>query len=103
MSQTRKNLTFLIIENDDSLSAVIQREIASSAHFAFVARDSAGAIATAHAARQDFILLDPDLPDGDGIDLGKKLRALRCVPIILITASKYADTAARLRGLHVDG
>ena len=40
----------------------------------------------------DVILVDVGLPDGNGIDLAQKIRALKSVPLIFLTAQSDAES-----------
>lgn len=89
----------LMVEDDDGVvcaaRVVIGREGWRFAHTA----SAAEAPAVARAFRPDVILLDVDLPDGDGFSVCRALKLdpeLEQVPVIFLTAS--TDVKSRLRG-----
>jgi DNA-binding response OmpR family regulator len=87
----------LIVEDDDSiavpLAAGLERE-----GFA-VERVARGGDALSHASSDlDVVLLDLNLPDGDGLDVCRALRSRSDVPIICLTAR--SDEAERVQGLE---
>jgi two-component system phosphate regulon response regulator PhoB len=90
----------LIVEDDVDINATLQEALR------FAGYDVAGAL-TGEAAFDeinrrcpDLVLLDQMLPDIDGVEICRRLRATartKRVPIIFLTAR--ADEAARVRGL----
>jgi len=89
------SLRVLIIDDDEAFRAVA-RTLLSSSGYAI-----AGAVATAAEARRavtdlqaDALLLDLNLPDGNGVTLAAELRAAHPVLRILLTSS---DTGAAPR------
>ena len=56
--------------------------------------------------RPDIVLLDRHLPDGDGLDLAREVRAeprLHDVPILLVSASVLPDDQAAAEAAGCDG
>jgi DNA-binding response OmpR family regulator len=64
---------------------------------------SAGSVAAGleliRRERPDLVILDVGLPDGDGFDLLKRLRAESDVPVVMLTAR--GDLDERVRGLEL--
>ncbi|MET8761938.1 response regulator transcription factor [Lentzea sp. NPDC004782] len=89
-------MRILIIEDDDRIALPLAEGLR---RYGFdVDRVSTGAAALA-AAPVDMVLLDLGLPDVDGIDLCRHLRASSDVPIIMITAR--GEEADRVVGLEL--
>jgi DNA-binding response OmpR family regulator len=66
--------------------------------------DSAADVRTARTLmrnKPDLVVLDIVLPDGNGLDLLRELRATRDVPVILLTAR--SDETDRIVGLELGG
>lgn len=61
------------------------------------AADAATAVALAHRLRPDLVLLDVQLPDGDGFSVAETL-ALGAVPpaVVLVSGRDHADYADRI-------
>jgi two-component system response regulator MprA len=66
-----------------------------------VAADGRGALAAARDQPPDLVVLDVMLPELDGIEVCRRLRAAGDVPILLLTARD--TTADRVRGLDSGG
>jgi DNA-binding response OmpR family regulator len=86
----------LVVEDDDSIADPLERGLRR--HGLDVARVSTGAAALA-AEEPDVVLLDLGLPDVDGIDVCRALRARSDVPIIVVTAR--SDELDRVLGLEL--
>lgn len=87
----------LIIEDEAAMVRLLELELAYEGYEITVARDGlAGAEQAVHGS-YDFILLDLNLPGINGIEVCKRIRAVKQTPIIMITAR---DTISeRVRGL----
>jgi DNA-binding response OmpR family regulator len=87
----------LIVEDDnrvaDALAGVMTR------HGFTVFRAATGGEALARLGEADVVLLDLGLPDTDGFDVCRRIRASSDVPVIVVTAR--ADLAARIHGLNL--
>ena len=92
----------LIIEDDLRLAAMVATYLRGTGFTVEQAPDGAAGLA-ALAARDgpgvDLVLLDLMLPDTDGLDLCRRIRASSDVPIVMVTAR--GDTADRIVGLEI--
>ncbi len=90
----------LLIDDDTALRATLAEQLRRDGEFVCSEAGSiAEGLATAKARRPDAILLDVGLPDGDGREACRQLRAMGILePIIMVTASgAELDT---IRGLE---
>jgi two-component system, OmpR family, response regulator RegX3 len=86
----------LLVEDDDTIAEPLT---AGLARYGFgVSRVRTGAEALA-APPHEVVLLDLGLPDMDGIDICRRLRATSAVPIIVVTAR--AEEVDRVLGLEL--
>jgi cobalt-zinc-cadmium efflux system membrane fusion protein len=97
--------TLLLVDDDEVLSQVLRRVLTRAGYTVVEANSAAQALQKAAEQRPDLALLDLRLPDGDGIDLARKLRKqVGPVPLILMTASplRLRDQPELARGFsHV--
>ncbi|HEY6569368.1 MAG TPA: response regulator transcription factor [Candidatus Limnocylindrales bacterium] len=90
----------LVLVADDEPPITRLVALALSADFRVVtATGGEEALQIADQARPDIVLLDVLMPDVDGIEVMRRLREWRPVPVILMTAS--GSTAQRTRGLDL--
>jgi two-component system KDP operon response regulator KdpE len=87
----------LVIEDDDRIRGALTRTLGERGHSV---TDSGTALAGLQRAlddRPDLVLLDLGLPDLDGLELLRMLRAVSTVPVIVATArDDNADVVAAL-------
>ena len=92
----------MLIEDDADLFALLQYNLEKEG-FAFVGTQTGkGALQMCRRERPDLILLDIMLPDSDGLDICKGIRAqadLAHIPVIFLTAR--ASEADRIVGLEL--
>lgn len=91
----------LIADDDASARATAELLLRSEGYDLLFANDGAQALATAAEAQPDVILCDLMMPDIDGLEVCRRVRAmpeLAEVPLILITA--LDDQRMRLQGLE---
>jgi len=86
----------LLVEDDDSIAEPLISGLGR--HGLRVSRARTGAEALA-APPHDVVLLDLGLPDMDGIDVCRRLRAHSAVPIIVVTAR--SEEVDRVLGLEL--
>ena len=97
-------LSLLYIE-DDPVSALVMRELVGlRANFSLhVATDGAAGIEAARRLRPDLVLTDMHLPDMDGLELLRRLRALpRTATVIALSANAMPDAIAQARAAGFD-
>ncbi|MBD5520862.1 MAG: response regulator transcription factor [Lachnospiraceae bacterium] len=79
--------TILIIEDDTALSAGLARALSSDA----VTAENCNSIQTARAkinnSSYSLIILDVNLPDGNGFDFLKEIKQTLSTPVIMLTAN----------------
>ncbi|KUP25609.1 response regulator transcription factor [Paenibacillus sp. DMB5] len=87
----------LIIEDEAAMVRLLELELAYEGYDITVARDGLAGVEQAVQGSYDLILLDLNLPGINGIEVCKRIRAVKQTPIIMITAR---DTVSeRVRGL----
>ena len=96
MSQQK---TILIVDDDTDLREALAEQLALEADFKVTAAGTVAlGLAAARSLSPDLIILDVDLPDGDGRDACKQLRSEGInAPVIMLTAA--AEDADAIRGL----
>jgi DNA-binding response OmpR family regulator len=92
----------LLIEDDLRLGAMVAAYLGDAGFVVAQAPDAAAGLAALQpgaAEPVDLVLLDLMLPDADGLDLCRRIRAGSSVPIVMVTAR--GDTADRIVGLEM--
>jgi DNA-binding response OmpR family regulator len=86
----------LLVEDDDRVAAALRPALRR--HGMTMVRLSGGREVVGHLADIDVVLLDLNLPDIDGVDVCRTIRATSDVPIIIVSAR--GDVDDRILGLH---
>jgi DNA-binding response OmpR family regulator len=86
----------LLVEDDDSIAEPLAEGLRREG---FAVRRAATAAAALESGEGDLVLLDLRLPDGDGLDVCRRLRERSDVPIIIVTAR--GEEADRVVGLEL--
>lgn len=76
----------LFVEDEEAISAPFSRALERAGFEPVVARTGADALDEAARVAPDLVLLDLNLPDGDGRDVCRALRRGSDVPIVMLTA-----------------
>ena len=76
----------LFVEDEASISDPFSRALTREGFEPIVARTAREALALADRMDLDFVLLDLNLPDGDGRDVARELRRKGDTPILMLTA-----------------
>jgi two-component system, OmpR family, response regulator RegX3 len=87
----------LLVEDDDSIAEPLASGLARHSFQVTRARTGAEALAT---PPHDVVLLDLGLPDMDGLDVCRRLRAGSAVPIIIVVTAR-SDEVDRVVGLEL--
>jgi two-component system, OmpR family, response regulator RstA len=98
-SLVRSQTRILMIEDDYRLASMVRTYLQQAGFAVVVADNAASGIKQHNINRFDLVLLDLMLPDGDGLDICRRLRVQREVPIIMVTAK--GDTTDRVVGLEI--
>jgi two-component system, OmpR family, phosphate regulon response regulator OmpR len=89
----------LMIEDDRRLSAMVAEYLAPSGLEVTVAPDAEGGLRLLGRGGFEAVLLDVMLPDLDGFEVCRRIRARSDVPILMLTAK--GDDADRIVGLEL--
>jgi two-component system KDP operon response regulator KdpE len=92
----------LIVEDDDRLRAPLVHSLTSRGHTVTEASSGLPALQSVVDDPPDVVLLDLGLPDIDGGDLLKMLRAVSAVPLIIGTARDDEQEVVRLLDAGAD-
>jgi DNA-binding response OmpR family regulator len=88
----------LLVEDDDSIGDPLEAGLRRDGYEVSRARTAAEA-RSARPDAADLVVLDLGLPDGDGLDVCRELRARSAVPIIIVTAR--GEEVDRVLGLEL--
>ncbi|MEN5073824.1 response regulator transcription factor [Isoptericola cucumis] len=91
-------MRLLVVEDDQHVAAALVSVLRRHGFDVVHAADGASALA-ALDPRTDLVLLDLALPDLDGFEVCRRIRAVSEVPVIMVTARTRLD--ARVRGLRM--
>jgi DNA-binding response OmpR family regulator len=76
----------LLIEDDASIRVTLTRALSGLGHTVASASAGLGGLQHALDERPDIVLLDLGLPDLDGVEVLRMLRAVSAVPVVVVTA-----------------
>ncbi|MGA3354215.1 MAG: response regulator transcription factor [Acidimicrobiales bacterium] len=79
-------ITVLVVEDDASIRAGLKRSLVELGYDVRVAPTGLGGLSAIVDEHPDAVLLDLGLPDIDGVDLLRMLRAVSAVPVVVVTA-----------------
>ena len=89
----------LIVEDDESIRTTLRSGLADAGHAVVIATTGRAAIDHHSRDRFDVVLLDLGLPDMDGRDVFRELKAIRDLPVIMVTAR--SEEFDRVLGLEL--
>lgn len=86
--------TILLVEDQEDNRDMLSRRLTKRGYQVTLAVDAADAFAKIAAARPDLILMDVGLPEMDGWEASRRLKAApetRSIPVIALTAHAMAE------------
>ena len=89
----------LVVEDEPTLAAAVAARLRAEGFDVDVAPDGPSGVARASDAPPDLVVLDVMLPGLDGIEVCRRIQAVRPVPVLMLTAR--ADETDKLVGLGV--
>jgi two-component system alkaline phosphatase synthesis response regulator PhoP len=93
--------TILIIEDEPNLARLARDYLDRAGFRAITAGTAREGRDRLKADRPDFVVLDLGLPDGNGLDILREIRATTNLPVIILTAR--GDEVDRVVGLELGG
>ena len=89
----------LVVEDEDNIASIVRLYLEKAKYQVERVSDGESAVRRASAASPDLIVLDLNLPDIDGLEVCRRVRAGSQVPIIMLTARD--DDVDKIVGLEV--
>ena len=86
MPDSRASRRILFVEDEAAIFEPFSKALRRNGFEPVVARTAAEALESAERVDPDLVLLDLNLPDGDGSDVCRTLRQASDVPIVMLTA-----------------
>ena len=91
-----------VVEDDQQVRAAIERALTAAGHDVCSAATGLDALSQVADRHPDVVILDLGLPDIDGLELLKMLRAVTNVPVIVATARDDEDGIVRTLNAGAD-
>lgn len=86
----------LVVEDEPAMASLLQQGLEEHNHTVVLARSGAQALASATTSPFDAIVLDVMMPQPDGIEVTRRLRAMKSsVPILMLTARDATEDVVR--------
>jgi DNA-binding response OmpR family regulator len=89
--------TILIVDDEPEITEVVRRYLEQDGYRVVSAADGRAALTTFHNEKPHLVVLDLMLPETDGWEVARQIRAAGTTPIIMLTAR--GDEVDRLLGL----
>ncbi len=93
--------TILVVDDDAHLREVLQYALEKEGFKVETAKDGAEGLPRPEREEADLVVLDIPMPELDGLEVCRRLRAKRSVPIIFL--SSKAEEVDRIVGLELGG
>lgn len=95
----------LIVEDDEKVAKALEVRIRNSGYETAVVNDGYSGVSAVAKCPPDLMLLDINLPAGDGFSVAERIRSIATqpIPIIFITASRDPELRDRAKALGASG
>jgi DNA-binding response OmpR family regulator len=91
--------TVLVVDDEPKIVELARDYLERAGYRVLSAFDGRAALATARSQRPDLLVLDLGLPELDGLDVARALRAESAIPIVMLTGR--SDESDKLVGLAI--
>ncbi len=91
--------TILVVDDERSISEVVSLYLTRAGYRVRIANDGQSALKELAKQKPDLVVLDLMLPQVDGLEITRRLRAEGDIPIIMVTARR--EEADRILGLEM--
>lgn len=91
ISKESKVMKLLLVEDNESILLGLEYLMQEEGYETDVARSYAEAMERYNGAAYDLVLLDINLPDGDGYELCRQMKRSQDVPVIFLTAREEEE------------
>lgn len=92
----------LVVEDDPTLARVLRLSLRSQQHDVRVVACGADAVETAASWSPELVVLDLGLPDMDGTEVLRTIRARSTVPVVVLSARQTSDDKVQALDLGAD-
>lgn len=92
-------MRILIVDDDPQIRAVLEIALERGGYQVIVARDGVAGLRMALRDAPDLVVLDVGLPEMDGLEVCRRIRAVSEVPVLFLTARE--DEIDRILGLEL--
>ena len=89
----------MVVDDEPKIVQLARDDLEHAGFAVVVAHDGTAALATARARKPDLVVLDLGLPELDGLDVARTLRAESNVPIVMLTGR--SEESDKLVGLEI--
>jgi DNA-binding response OmpR family regulator len=83
---TQKPRSILVVEDETSIASFVSAYLRNAGYAVKTASTAQAAIAELAGEQPSLVILDLNLPDGDGVELTRRIRRTSDVPILMLTA-----------------
>lgn len=83
--------SLLVVEDDDTIGSLLRRALERAGYTVRWLRSGSAAVIDAREHDYDLVLLDLNLPDVDGVDVCRQLRAMRPTTVIVMLTARRQE------------